>query len=803
MSDPITAERRRRQEQGGLPRDAVAPTVSTLSGLTALGAAAVPAVTGGFNADSETARGLENQLKLLGYRSRLPGLAQGFYHDPSASASAQVFLNHGLDHRHPAGELRERGGLSQAVRYTDPPVSPEKHWSDVFEEISFDSDQVEPGRMVDEKLAVPSIDWDKTAQRLNRGAASPLTWTSNVPEYGPDLGSFQRSTGASPKPGQIKAYTVTPGVNSGRFANRLLPGLIDEVYGRIPPQIDPGQGDRSSKHLSGESYFTPSSAAKIPSSATLASDPGPGPIWAENDLADKVRAMDSMAPGQSSGSNQSAVLWGTTFPQPRYQYADVPGKSGGNPTVHVSVVEIPESLETDYAYTANAHSPYVRRYNQPPGEYTVGPHWGAAQTVVTPPTAGGRPKRDVAGDISWRADLTRSRGEFTLADAQSVQKNLGLPVTGLAANGEDGGDALARAIGSIREKLNLGTDAEVVDRYARRAPRLGRTTAPRQPATVNEGRFAPDVRPGIPSAMRQAYDLPGALERAGLPPTRSSLRQLNTEVGAAAASQLRSVNRLAGAAPVIGAIGGLLDPEAAGLLARSASNTNPERQRQLLLQGMTAFGRNTATGAAVGGAAQLGLRTLAAQAPAVAARVLPMAGGAVAVGGPVGLAASVYATADAVAEGLTGRSLTDRGVSAVRQSVSPAIVGPTASQAVAELFPAPLAVTANTATGAAVLTQTRPSRVGDRGAGGRVYAGQGWGWQSPASFARIQQQGRLPGSRPQQVVQGVVGGASQAVRNELQRRGQQAAQARQRGSRIPGLPELGLSEFIFGRRKRR
>lgn len=752
MPDPIAAERRRRQEQGGLPRESVAPVLSSLSGLTALGASAVPAVTGGFDANGKTARGLDNQLRLLGFGDRLPGLAQGFYYDPNARSSDQVFLNHGLDAHHPPGQLRERGGLSQALRYAEPPTVQEKHWSDVFEEISFDSDDVKPGRMVDEKFTVPSIDWDKTARRLNRGSATPLTWLSNVPEYGPDLGSFERSTGATPQSGQIKAYTVTPGVNSGRFANRLLPGLIDEVYGQIKPQIDSGQADRSSRFQGKDSYFTPSDAARIPDSAMLASDPGTGPIWAESELADKVRAMDSMAPGQSRGANQSAVLWGTTFPQPRYQYADAAGKGGANPAVHVSMVDIPDSLETDYAYTANTHSPYVRRYNQPPGEYTVGPHWGAAQTAVTAPAPGGRPKRDVAGDISWRADLTRSRGEFTLADAQSVQKNLGLPVTGLAAHGEDSGDALARAIGSIREKLDLGTDAEVVDRYARRVPRLGRTTSPRQPATVNEGRFAPDVSPGIPSAMREAYDLPGALERAGLPPTRSSLRQLNAEVGEAAARQLRGVNRLAGAAPVIGAVGGLLDPEAAALLARSASSVNPERQRQLLLQGMTAFGRNTATGAAIGGAAQLGLRALASQAPAVAAQVLPMASRAVAVGGPVGLAASAYATADAVAEGLTGRSLTDRAVSGVRQHVSPAIVGPTTSQAVAELFPVPRTVPANTSTGAAVLTQSRPSRVGDRGAGGRVFAGQGWGWQSPASYARLQQQGRLPGSRPQQIL---------------------------------------------------
>lgn len=760
MPDGIRDERRRRQEER--LAEAMPAIVTSGAGLGSLGAAGVASVAGGFQEDSPNNRVLLDQLKLSGYRSTLPGLAPEFY------AGADVFGN-----QLPAGgkdpdleRLRGNVGLIESEEdvYGSPRAMPGYPYGSDFGNRLALQTQYEANRSPDYVFdgghsdggenRVPSVRWDRTASALsNRDAKKPLTWATNVPEYGPDLGGFARRYGVEPREDQIKAYTVTPNTNSGRFSQRLLPDLIDDVYGRSSPIDLPAQG---------KGYYTNPEAGRIPGREAIRQVQTDLPGWQGKSLAEKVYLMDKMAPGQSAGGNQSSVLWGTTTDRPRYEYADVRDVQGPNPEIIVSYFRAAEDQQTPYKYTPNTHSPYVRRYSEPEGQYTAGPHWGQDDGDV-PSNTGGRPRRDTRGDVHWRSDLTEARGAFSLADAQAVQQQLGIPLT--AGKGEE---AISQAVGSIRTKLGLNTDAEVVDRFARSVPRLGSTTAPRLPATVHEGTFVPDVRPGIPSAVQRAYDLPAALSNAGVPASWDGIRQVNAQVGRAASDELRGVRRFAAAAPAVGALAGVLDPEAAGLFARSASSTNPEQKRGLMLQGMEAFGRNTLTGAALGGATQLGARVLAARAPALAAQVLPMAGRALAVGGPVGLAASAYATADAVAEGLTGRSLTDRGVTAFRQNVSPAIVGPTSSQALSQLFPSPRSVPARTPTGTAVLTRTRPA----------------------------------PPSGPQRLLQGVANsGAGRAIRNELQRRSQQAAQARQRGSRIPGLPELGLSEFLFGRRR--
>lgn len=701
-------------------------------------------------------------MRIKAYKQELPGLADNFYIPPDAQA--QVRLDAGGSQNDNMRWLgNEKGGTS--VRGWTSPGEPR------FEEV-LRPDRGElnaahaamqaagPGVPVDARI--PRIDWDRTAdwyatsaRRRNPDLEKALAgfsanWQSieNPPQFGPDLGGFARRYGTEPGPNQIKAYTVVPSANPGRFSQRILPALIDDVYGSAQPSMDLAQ------HAAGQ--FTSRQAGVIPGGPRGGGDKKvSAQNWQELAFDKKVQLLEQIAPGQTTGTpgNQSGVLWGTTYKEPRYGYAQSEWEMGPNPEVHVSFVNTPRELETDYSITHNTHSPYVRRYSEPEGSYRTGPHWGVAEDG--PGTVGGlgnRPRRDVRGDVSWRGDLTESRGAFSVADAQAVQRHLGIPLTG-----GEGPRAMGDAVGAIREHLGLATDADVIDRFARRVPRLGRTTAPRQPATIVSGSIKVDDKPGIPSALKTAYDLPGALERAGVPPTHAGVVGLNARIDSEVGGALQRINRMAGAMPFIGAIGGLLDPDAAKLMAQSATERDPRKSRELLLQGFETFGRNTALGSVLGGTGQLGMKALAAQAPGLAARVLPTMAEGAAFAGPIGLGLSVYQTADAVTEGLTGRSLTARSGDAFRsspagQSLRTSVGGRNAQEIVPQLFPEPRSVAANTPTGVAQVGQTRAPRVGDRGARGRVYAGEGWGWQSAQSYERLKQEGRLPGSRPQQLI---------------------------------------------------
>lgn len=698
--------------------DAVLPAISAFSGATALATTLPYAILPGT---SNQYTDFEKEIILNNFQNKLSGLSPDFYYNSNSNFRPGFSTNTSYGLSGPkAGETVADTSFTKNIKYQD--------------NIPFKSSELNPS-----EININTIDWDKTnknaSNMLNEKIINWNSVLSSVPEYGPDLGGFQRHYGESLKPERIQAYTVTPGVNSSRFASKELPRLIDEVYNQLNPEIKPE--DQITP------YFTKPKFGVIPSEATLALDPGDGPIWAENELADKVRAMDKAAPRQSLGENQSAVVWGTTTDTPVYSYALRNGIQTENPEIHVSRFFAPAKYQTNYAYTPNTHSPYVKRYSDPENTFRAGPHWGAASDSTSAIQQQNLWRRPVVGDVSFRTDLIEARGSLNLADLQAIQNKLGIPITTGNPKEIESKNLLQDAVRSIRNAEGLPTDTAVIDKYARRMPALGGTTAPRTPARISKATSNADIKIEMPESIRNAYDLPKALEQIGLPPTAASLEQINQEIANNSSQQLSRINRRIGVLPTIGAMSGLLDPDAAKLFAQSARTKDPKQSRQYLLEGTQTLGTNTVIGTAIGGAAQMGANLFTKTAPAIAARILPRVATGVALGGPLGLGVAAYSTADAIAEGLTGQSLTNRGVTAFRNSISPFIVGPTSTQAVNQLFPQPRSVTANTNTGTARLGQTNPPQTGDKGAGGRIYAGPDWGWQSPASYLRLQRNGKL------------------------------------------------------------
>lgn len=543
------------------------------------------------------------------------------------------------------------------------------------------------------------VDWDQSARELGRATPDRLTTVQNVPQSGPDLGGFARNW-SGPDDGNRVAYTVVPNANSSRFSQRLLPAVIDQVYSKdakpkAPTAIKKGPGawpGYSAGRVTGGYDFEASMDDILERESVR---PVPRTRLAELEPADRLALLERLAPGQLAGNNQSGYVWGTLTEMPRYREYGGDGVST-NPEVVVSEVRTPPELETRYLYTGDTHDPAVR-YNQSPDVKAVGPAWGATELPAAGPLSGRR-KRNVAGDISFRTDLIERRGGFSLADAQAVQSQLGLPVS-FGREGLPAARALEEAVESIRTAEQLPSHAAVVEKYARPLPRQGSTTSPRQPATGRMSEMPLDTRVGVTSQLQQAFDVPGALQEAGYEPTKAGLKQANAGIADAAQRRLQGLDRAVRFAPAAGTLLGLADPQAAELVGAALREEGPARSG-LIKDAARVYGQNALVGGIQGGlvsgalaaAPRLGLGALATAAVPVLGVAAPVLAGATAV-----------QTVDGYLRGATGEGLTAH-TQRTQQQAQPALRNP-----VNAVFPTPKAVPARTPSGVARLRPAKPA----------------------------------------------------------------------------------------------
>ena len=556
-------------------------------------------------------------------------------------------------------------------------------------------------RMGDE-LPITGVDWEGAPSRLGQKTPPYLVTAVGVPEFGPDLGGFSRGSTPAEGVNTTKAYTVVPNSNAGRFRSRLLPSLIDRVYGEKANQVD-STGSAGWDRISlsdGLERSKPISPVAKSRWNTLSKD-------------EQLGMLQREAPGRP-GTYPAGYVWGTLYDTPRYEYASVGGKNAPNPEVVVSEVRTPPELETHYMPTGDTFDPRVV-YKQRPGEKAIGPAWGASDYLGAP--AASRPKRNTAGDLVWRSDLTERRGGLSLADAQAVQQHLGLPVS-VRRGTELSEQVLERAVEGIRRSdETLGSHADVIDRYARSLPRAGNTTAPRQPAKGLQSNMEMDTAVGIPSGVRERFDLHRGMQAAGFSPTRPGVQQLNKTAQNNALRRVSSFNAIRNNAPGIGAGLALADPSAAAILGAAVSERDPRVRLGLARDAVRIYGENAVvggvTGAAVSGAlsgaVRLGLPGLASG-----------AAGVIGVTAPALAIQAVTDSADKYLLGATGRGLSshyqdfrDKG-SGMSQSMierdrsrpQPRSNGGVARQVLPQLLPQPRAVMANTPTGVARVVPT-------------------------------------------------------------------------------------------------
>lgn len=580
--------------------------------------------------------------------------------------------------------------------------------------------------------------WERTGRNLgSRIPERMIVGASPIPEPGPDLGGFSRGW-QGPGPESSVAYTVVPNVNSSRFSQKLAPALLDQVYTKDAFQyLDGDPGDYKLE------YDFPSRSAARSSEVR----PVPRNRMAAMTSGERVALLEKLAPKQTWGRNQSSYLWGTLTDHPRYEYGS--GQHyNNNPEVLVSEVRTPVELETKYLYTENSRDPKVR-YKLNPEEKAIGPSWGVSeQPLPQGQSLAGRPRRMTAGDISFRGDLIERRGGLSLADAQAVQSQLGIQPT-LVTRRLPPARALEQAIDSIAKEERLGSHAEVVERYARRLPSLGSTTAPRgNPAFGIESEFPLDTTVAVPQRFRQAFDVEKALSAAGYEPNKKGLAAANQDASASAARRLSRTKFMTGALPAAGALLGLADPQAAELAGVAVSERDPATRRALAADAARVYGQNAAIGAVTGGMASAVLSH--ASRIGLGAAVAPLTAG-MAVAGPVIAGAAAVQSADSYLRGATGQGLaahmrsvqdTAAGMTRSMQAASPRrtytegwITVPgegrrwrdsqgnfymqqpgmvrtapaqTARQVVPQLFPTSRAVPANTPSGVARLTTTQP-----------------------------------------------------------------------------------------------
>lgn len=647
-SDPVSSGMRRigvmatpRTREPGLPPDekqraneAVNSAFAGMAGLLGSAGSAASALLPRSDWTQEDADPLQRSLRRAAFSDRLPDLDPGFFADGRYT-----------------GVPSDDSALSKEVAY----------WT---------------------KSGSGDVDWNAVGRSLGGPPRAPRS-ALEVPSFGADLGSFSRTAGDGTGDTR-RAFTVVPNVNSGRFSQRLAPKLIEEVYSRDAVR-DPAKPD----------YFdfdrvTGDEPLSRLHDRVKEVRPVPERAIGSMPAADRVALMMKTVPGQMSGGSQSGYLWGTETSHPRYQYAG-DGRTN-NPEVLVSDINARPDIEVTYPFTGNTKSPYLTgslRREVPTAA------WGATAPPPDGSVLAGRRKRDTAGDIAWRGDLTQRRGGFSLADAQAIQARMGLPIS-LQGSEVPAGTVLEEAVESIRRAEDLPDHASVIEKYARRLPRLGNTTAPRQPAVVREGAFPLDTALGISPRMQRTYDAQSAETRAGF----ESRQQADQAIREQAARRRNQVSRVKAGLPLGGALLNLADPQAAGIVGAAVREQDPGVRAGLIRDAARVYGVNAATGAAQGAAISAGMQLL----PRIgmAAAVAPIATG-LAVTAPALTGAAVVGSVDEYLRQSTGEGLKPR-VQSVQRKLQPALRDP-----VNAVFPAPRAVPANTPSGVAQLTRTRPA----------------------------------------------------------------------------------------------
>ena len=682
-------------------------------GLTAIPLSAAAGAALAPGKDSQTGRKIASAAATRGFGEALQDLNPGYYegrNSPKIWADPEYGITGPFK-----GDASVASALESAFKYNQQP-------------------------RLDDRLATPlaSIDWEKTAAGLERSMPIEprLKRVSDVPDAGPDLGGFGRSQGPEPVDGRQRIYTVVPDTNSGRFSQRLLPEVIDKVYSEDARyEVDPRQSPRPRAVFEDRAEATPRAL--------------PPQKLGELSSGERVALLESMAKGQTYGRNQSATLWGTVYEHPRYTYAS---GSRGNPEVVVSDVNLDPELETRYHMTTDVNDPYVKPVDG--GLRRLGPHWGMTERVIGSTGTGPRLRRQTDGDVSWRSDLTQARGALSLADVQALQKEAGLPITTFdSIKDANYGGTLERGIESLKNHQGLATHAEVIEKNARRVPRLGRTTAPRQPANVVTSPFDLDVQVHIPETLKASYDLPAAMSRAGYEPTVGGARAINSDMRLRGEQATQGVRRMAGMAPTAGAILGLTDARAAETLGTALRERDPDVKAGLLKDAVRIYGENAFNGAIQGAGVGAALKGVAAFAPSAA----PFAAGAVAIGGMALVPGAVADAYSGYLKGATGEDLGQHwrkfqelrygtepapqvvsqplpaGAQQARQATPLLSIRASGSgigrQVIPQLFPTPKPVTARTASGVAELRPWTPPRnqveAGLREAGNRLrLAGQ-------------------------------------------------------------------------------
>jgi hypothetical protein len=682
---------------------------AAIGATAALGATSLGGVAGyGIWHEPSLDQGLRKGLIRDELRERLPGYDVNFFSNDVGKHAGELtkilepsdriasYLGGGSNVSFDTANRTDLAGFKDVYGKSPDDVSKELRVS------GLDSDQ-RLSRLQELLKDVPldQTDWSITQFENSSLPRRGYPTATSIPEPGLDLGGFARGWSG---PGEnAVVYTAVPNANSGRFSQRLLPAMIDRVYGRDhPPYREP---DLEAGLGGYERYGPPEvdiyGVRRQPEGGKLL-EKGK---WDEYSRGERAWLLDQMAPGQTSGSNVSAQVWGTEYEYPRYNYAEtavarVPGaanKSLGNPEIVVSEVRTPAELETNYLTTGRAANPYVKYEFDGKGNYAVGPSWGRSLQMGNPGNAAAvRRRGQTDGDISFRGDLIERRGGLSLADAQALQSKLGLPVV-VPHDKMTPAAALEQAIESIREKEGLESHGAVIDRYARRLPNLGRTTAPRQPAQGLTYLSGVETAVQFPQAVQRAVDLPGALERAGLPPTPRSLDTVNTAAREAAKRRIRGLQGVGRALPVVGALSGFADPGVTGPLGAMTRTSDPGELLRLTGDAGRAYASSGLLGAGAGAALSAGLRGIASRAPVAATRLV--AGGAAAA--PALAVMGVADAADAYLQGATGAGLKQHWQSFQDQGTNRG-----AAQVLPELLPQARSVPANTSSGTARIVPT-------------------------------------------------------------------------------------------------
>lgn len=286
--------------------------------------------------------------------------------------------------------------------------------------------------------------------------------TQFYPEYlssqpgppSPELGSYQQAisnTTMFPE-GSIRALTVTPAPNPGRFAKDYADVLADKL-------------GKTMNQLQANESFSPTE------------------FFVNNEAAfKKIKNLTSKIPGTAG------YIWGN-INRPQYSYAEGnwglgQKEQGTNPSLYVSRINADPLKEADYLFTSNILKdeqidPRVKFKHYPDLGPATGPSYGIAPNE----------------DISFRKDLIEARGELTTGDLQALLAERKLPFVYQSSKtipDKTGTETVNRPGNILRQNLERLAGAEnittsqAVEKFARLVPNVGDPATP--PTSAITGR---------------------------------------------------------------------------------------------------------------------------------------------------------------------------------------------------------------------------------------------------------------------------------------------------------------------------